>query len=195
LRRGLGFGLAVGLGLSLLPNPSGIALAAAPVDAAATAPAQPSYAVVDLDAIKKLLHKSRGHVVLVHFWASWCFPCLQELPLINKFAADMKPRGLEVLSLSLDDPAKMGPRVGALLQQVAPNLTPTIAKIDDVDSFIGAFDSRWEGAIPALFAYDRQGQMRRRLIGEASRRELDGLVSELLKTDSSAPRSRSPAAP
>jgi thiol-disulfide isomerase/thioredoxin len=152
--------------------------AADPRTAATTGP---GYAVMDLPAIKRALRDGRGHVVLVHFWASWCFPCIEELPTMEKFAREMKPRGLEVLSLSLDDPERAGARVIKLLTEVAPSLTRTIARFDDTDAFIGTFDDRWEGSIPALFVYDQQGQRRGRLIGEASRRDLDQLVGHLLK--------------
>jgi thiol-disulfide isomerase/thioredoxin len=141
------------------------------------------FRIVDIEAIKGLLRQGRGHVVLLHFWASWCGPCLEELPLIDKFAREMKPRGLEVLSLSLDDPnrAGTGTRVGALLQREAPNLTPNIAQFDDADALIAAIDPRWVGAIPALFVYDHHGQLRGNIIGEASRAELEQLVAGLLK--------------
>jgi thiol-disulfide isomerase/thioredoxin len=171
--------------------------APAPVDTPAPAPAavpageKPAYSVVDIDAIKTLMKNARGHAVLVHFWATWCGPCLQELPVVDRFAREMKPRGLEVLSLSLDNPRTAGPRVGSVLRRMAPNLTPTIAKFDDSDAFISAFDTRWEGAIPAMFAYDAQGKLHGTLIGESSRRELNALVADLVKpADGAAPARR-----
>lgn len=160
---------------------------ASPAPVAVTeGPGKAAFQVVDVPAIKTLLHKSRGHVVLLHFWASWCYPCLKELPLIDRFAREMRPRGLEVLSLSLDNPARVGARVGALLQRSAPSLTPNIVQFDDADELISAIDPSWVGAIPALFVYDHQGQLRGNLIGEASRAELDHLVGTLLKTAAAA---------
>lgn len=139
-----------------------------------------SSSVVDIDGVKRTMRGSRGRVLLVHFWATWCLPCLDELPIISKFASEMKPRGLDVLSLSLDKPDAAA-RVRKLLSEQAPNLTPVIVDVGDPDRFISAFDSRWEGTIPALFAYDPTGQLRGSHVGEASRNELDTLVGELLK--------------
>jgi thiol-disulfide isomerase/thioredoxin len=155
-----------------------------PVVEAAPAPrkAEPApragFTVMDLAAIQSAVH-GRGRPVLVHFWASWCGPCLEELPLVEKFARDMKGRGVDVLSLSLDDPERAGARVVEVLTQRAPSLTRNIVKVSDSDAFINAIDSRWEGSIPALFAYDDKGRLRDRLIGEATRRDLDALVSRV----------------
>ena len=137
--------------------------------------------MLDLPAIKRALRESRGHVVLVHFWATWCGPCLEELPVIEKLARDAKPRGVEILSLSLDDPERAGARVSKVLSQIAPSLTRSIARIGDADTFIGTFDSRWEGSIPALFAYDAEGRLSGSIVGEATRRDLDDLVGRALK--------------
>jgi thiol-disulfide isomerase/thioredoxin len=150
--------------------------------AAAAAAGKASVAVADLNAVRLTMRKSRGRTLLVHFWASWCLPCLQELPVINRFALDMKAKGgVDVLSLSLDNPDAVH-RVEKLLNETAPALTPTIVKVDDADAFITAFDARWEGSIPALFAYDGQGRLRARHIGEATRRELDRLVADASNT-------------
>jgi thiol-disulfide isomerase/thioredoxin len=168
---------------------AGTALAgAAPVDAGEAPPGGKSadrgkadFQVVDVDGLKGLLRRQRGRVVLLHIWASWCYPCLQELPLIDKFAREVRLRGVELLSISLDDPARMGPRVAALLRKSAPHLTPNIVQFGDADQLIGAIDPGWAGAIPALFAYDHRGQLRGNLIGSTSRSELDALVAGLLK--------------
>jgi thiol-disulfide isomerase/thioredoxin len=156
------------------PRPAVAARAAEPTPRAQA----PGYTLMDLPAITRAVHE-RGRPVLVHFWASWCGPCLEELPLVDKFARDMKARGVDVISLSLDDPERASSRVVEVLSARAPNLTRNIVKVSDSDSFINAIDPRWEGAIPAVFAYDDRGRLRDRLIGEATRRDLEGLVARV----------------
>lgn len=154
--------------------------AAAPPAQAAKPDAGPGYTLIDLAALKRASRES-GRPVLLHFWASWCGPCLEELPVIEQLARDVRARGVDLVSVSLDQPERAGERVVRVLSESAPSLTRNIANIDDADAFIAAVDPRWEGAIPAMFAYDARGQPRGRLIGEASRRDLDALVAKLVK--------------
>ena len=198
--RRLALGMMLLLGAGWLPvAPVGAAPAETPPGAEAVAGkngegGKAGFQIVDIEALKGLLRRQRGRVVLLHFWASWCYPCLQELPLIDKFAHEMRPRGLELLSISLDQP-RMGPRVAALLRKVGPHLTPHIVQFDDADQLIAVVDPRWAGAIPALFAYDHRGQLRGNLIGAASRAELDALVTGLLKAAAAeAPAAAEPGA-
>jgi len=138
--------------------------------------AAPGYTLMDLEAIEHAV-RGRGHPLLVHFWASWCGPCLQELPLLDKFARDMRARGVEVLSFSLDDPERAGGQVVEVLAARAPNLTRNIVRVQDTSSLINTIDPRWEGSIPAMFAYDSKGRLRDSLIGETTRRDLDVLIA------------------
>jgi thiol-disulfide isomerase/thioredoxin len=147
---------------------------------AAPPPSTSGYVLMDLPAIQRAVH-GRGRPGLVHFWASWCGPCLEELPLVETFARDMKARGVDVLSLSLDDAGRAGAHVVEVLARRAPSLTRNIVHVEDPDAFINAIDPQWEGSIPAVFAYDGRGQLRGRVIGEASRRDLDALVSRVAK--------------
>jgi len=151
---------------------------AAPGSPAPPARAAPGYTLMDLEAIERAV-QGRGHPVLVHFWASWCGPCLQELPLVDKFVRDMRARGIEVLSLSLDDAERAGGRVVEVLAARAPNLTRNIVRVQDTSSLINTIDPRWEGSIPAMFAYDSKGRLRDSLIGETTRRDLDVMVSRV----------------
>ena len=169
------------MALPACAEPTASAAAGAPAEAAKSAPA--SYRLVDIEGIKGLLHQGRGHVLLLHFWASWCGPCMRELPMMDRFAHDMKPRGLQVVSVSLDDPGRPGvtEHVGALLRKQAPNLTPNIAHFIDADELIAAISPRWSGAIPALFVYDHTGQLRGDMYGDSSRPELEQFVSGWLK--------------
>ena len=167
--------------LGLVAGVAALRAATSPkADAPVASPAGPGYALMDLPAIQRAVH-GHGRPLLVHFWASWCGPCLEELPLVEAFARDLKARGVDVLSLSLDDPARAGAHVVEVLTHRAPSLTRNIVHVEDADAFVNAIDSKWEGSIPALFAYDGRGQLRGRLIGEASRRDLEALAARVAK--------------
>src|SRR5215510_4053262 len=49
----------------------------------------------------------RGKVVVVNFWATWCPPCIEEMPSLDRFARTYAPRGVEVVAISVDDDEKL----------------------------------------------------------------------------------------
>ena len=57
---------------------------------------------VDLDGNNQDIVQFKGKVLLLNFWASWCAPCIIEVPSLNRMHEKYSPRGLELLSLSLD---------------------------------------------------------------------------------------------
>jgi len=66
------------------------------------------FTVPRLDGGEVALRNYRGHVVLVNFWATWCPPCIEETPSLEKFAEQVKPYGIEVIGVSVDqDPAML----------------------------------------------------------------------------------------
>ncbi|BFI94944.1 MAG: TlpA disulfide reductase family protein [Rhodanobacter sp.] len=82
-------------------------LAHAPAGASALqigAPA-PALALQDLQGRLHRLADYRGHRVLVNFWASWCGPCLDELPALDRAQTKFGENGAIVLGIAMDDPA------------------------------------------------------------------------------------------
>jgi len=147
------------------------------------APAKaPSAQFITPAQLKATLASHKGRVVVLNLWATWCAPCLKELPLVAKLAREASSRGIDFLAVSLDDATdRSAARVGRVLAAKTgdPQWSP-ILKADRAEDFVSDLDPSWEGEIPAFFAYDREGHLRRTFVGNMSRGAFERLVSELL---------------
>ena len=141
-------------------------------------PAAEPARVITVAELTREIRSHKGRPVILHFWATWCVPCLTELPFLDRAAKDLSRRGVDFLPISLDSPTPLSAKhVGALLAQRVrnPHWSP-ILKVDDIDAFITSIDPGWEGAIPVFFAFDREARMRRTHLGNINQAELDALA-------------------
>jgi peroxiredoxin len=96
------------------------------------------------------LSEQRGKIVLVNFWATWCPPCLEELPAMERLWRRHKDEGFVLVAISLDaDPAKVPPYVAA------HRFTFPIA----VDPKMAVAEKYGVRALPSSFVIDRDGTM------------------------------------
>ena len=91
-----------------------------------------------------------GHVVIATFWATWCDPCREELPLLSAYAAKHAQQGLHVLGFSLDGPEDL-PKV----KQVAATLSFPVGLLGS--PWAGDYGRIWR--IPVSFVIDRKGRL------------------------------------
>jgi peroxiredoxin len=96
------------------------------------------------------LADQRGKVVLVNFWATWCPPCLEEMPAMERLWRRHKDAGFVLVAISLDaDPKKVPPFVGARKFSFPVALDPRMAIAE-------TYGVR---ALPSSFVVDREGTM------------------------------------
>jgi thiol-disulfide isomerase/thioredoxin len=124
----------------------------------------------DLDAM-------RGKVVLVAFWATWCGPCLEEMPTLEKYHREHKADGFEVIALSIDKP---GNRAKAF--KVLANLSFPGAMVSDASR--NGFGM--PEAVPVSYLVDVQGVVRDKFIN-VDEGLLDEVVTPLLKERPAGP--------
>ena len=67
----------------------------------------PEIALPDLDGKPRQLSEWAGRPRLINFWASWCAPCIEEMPLLDRYAADQATNGTQVLGIALDEPEEV----------------------------------------------------------------------------------------
>src|SRR5688500_17366011 len=66
-------------------------------------PLLPNLIFSTIDGQEWSLHKNRGSVVVLNFWATWCAPCRTETPMLVKLADEYEKRGLKVAGIALDE--------------------------------------------------------------------------------------------
>lgn len=93
----------------------------------------------------------RGNVVIVTFWASWCAPCREELPLLSAYAAHHEGQGLQILGFSLDSPDNL-----AKVRQIAATLNFPVGLLGN--AWAGDYGRIWR--LPVSFVIDRSGILR-----------------------------------
>ena len=122
----------------------------------------------------------RGKVVVIDFWATWCGPCIAEMPHMKKLYAAYKDKGVEFIGVSLDrprdeeNPARDGLN---LLRNWVKDNNVTWPQYYQGNGWSSEFSSGWKiNSIPAIFLVDQQG----RLHTPNARGKLDELIPELL---------------
>ncbi|MBI2517954.1 MAG: TlpA family protein disulfide reductase [Opitutae bacterium] len=132
----------------------------------------PAWKMTDLAGHEVSSESLKGKVVVVDFWATWCGPCIAEIPgyvaLQNKYGKD----GLVIVGASVD---RKGP---AHVKQFADKngMNYTLVMADDaVQEAFGGFD-----AIPTTFLIDRDGNIRHQKTGSMPHEEYEKLVTSLL---------------
>jgi thiol-disulfide isomerase/thioredoxin len=124
----------------------------------------PPMGFTDLDGKELTLEQFKGKVVVLNLWATWCVPCIKEMPSLERLSAKLKDKGVAVMSISQD-------RGGA--KQVAPFLEKQGLKtlpvyLDPKGAVLRAIGAR---GLPTTLVIDKEGREIGRLEGDA---EWDG---------------------
>ncbi|RZN83415.1 MAG: TlpA family protein disulfide reductase [Winogradskyella sp.] len=109
--------------------------------------------IYNYDGLKPLINKTDDKVHVVNFWATWCAPCIKELPHFEKVKAEYEAKDVEVLLVSLDFPRQYETKLKPFIEE--NQIQSEIVCFDDVDQnrWIPAIDSTWSGALPATIIY------------------------------------------
>ena len=109
--------------------------------------------VYDFENFEYLISKDDGKTRIINFWATWCRPCISELPYFEMINSRYLKNNVEVILVNLDIPSQIESRVIPFLKK--QELRSKIIVLDDPDAnkWIPKIDSDWSGAIPATLMY------------------------------------------
>ncbi|MDG3007044.1 redoxin domain-containing protein [Paludisphaera mucosa] len=102
---------------------------------------------IELDGVAKLAKNETDKFTVVNVWATWCGPCVQELPELVTMNRMYRGRNFRLVTISLDDPAKKAEAL-AMLKDKHVAATNYILNSPDRDAFAEALDAKWPGPVP-----------------------------------------------
>ena len=114
----------------------------------------------------------RGKPLLINFWATWCAPCLREMPELDRFHREFSPRGWQVLGLAIDGPTP----VREFLTRVKIGFPIGLAGLDGTDLVHSLGNP--QGGLPFSVMVGASGQLLHRKMGATSFEELAGWAAK-----------------
>jgi thiol-disulfide isomerase/thioredoxin len=110
--------------------------------------------VLSFNDLEPHLYLSNDTTYLVNFWASWCTPCVDELPAFEKIEEEYKSKKVKVLLVSLDFPNQVESRLVPFIEKYQINSEVLVLNDPDANKWIDKVDKKWSGALPATLIYN-----------------------------------------
>lgn len=109
--------------------------------------------MLDFDSFAPRLSQEDDSIYVINFWATWCAPCVREIPAFEQLHANYSDKKVKVLLVSLDFPNHLESRVIPFLEQ--HQVQSEVILLDDPNSnrWIPLVSEQWSGAIPATVIY------------------------------------------
>ncbi|HMI02281.1 MAG TPA: TlpA disulfide reductase family protein [Pedobacter sp.] len=128
--------------------------------------------LLTVDQLNKRLENGKDTVYMVNLWATWCIPCVKELPSFEKLKKTYYNAPLKVLLISLDFKSKLESEVKPFLRKMKLANEVFVLNERDQQVYIEKVDKNWSGTIPATLVVNRARNRRQLFPKELTYTEL-----------------------
>jgi len=128
------------------------------------------FELPDLTGRLSRLSEHDGRVIVLNFWATWCPPCREEIPMLNRFQTDFADAGVQIVGVALDDANKVR-RFASKTALAYPTLLGEMATLN-----IGRIYGNSRGVLPYSVVIDRSGKIVSTHLGQLDREQLEAAV-------------------
>jgi thiol-disulfide isomerase/thioredoxin len=154
--------------------------AATASSATAAAPAAPAAQLVNPAGLGKLLAERRGKVVVLNLWATWCVPCLREIPDLVALEQEFAARGVTLVGLGMDDPGALNEQVEPFRRKNFPAFRTWLRSEPDMDALVSVVDPAWNEILPTTYLIGRDGKVAKKIQGKRTLEQFRELILEVL---------------
>lgn len=134
--------------------------------------------LVTLEELQQILRSEGEHIQVVNFWATWCAPCIKELPLLEKLTKDNREVKVRLVSMDMDlDPNPDKVRKFAARKNIQSQIL--ILNERNSNQWIEKIDKSWSGALPATLVVNNNNGKRKFVEKELHEGDLEKLIAEV----------------
>jgi thiol-disulfide isomerase/thioredoxin len=134
--------------------------------------------LVAIAHVQNLINTKTEKVQVINFWATWCAPCVKEMPIFEKANLENKDIKVTLISLDLDlDPSPE--KVYRFVERKKLTATVLLLNERDPNTWIDKIDGRWSGALPATLVVNTNTGKRKFVERELREGELEQLISQV----------------
>lgn len=137
-----------------------------------------SIELIKIEDLQKKIAETGDQIQVINFWATWCAPCVKELPLFEKLNAERPDVNVSLISIDMDlDPNPE--KVYRFVERKKIQSSVYILQAANPNSWIDSIDATWSGAIPATLIVNSKTGKRTFVERALQEGELDKLVDRL----------------
>lgn len=123
---------------------------------------------LDTPHFDQFLAQNKGKVILINLWATWCKPCIKELPALEKLHQKYQDKAVKVIAISIEGEAKADTLVRPFWDKMELTMDNYIIQNDNPASFINHFDKIWLGMVPTSYIFNQNGEKVETITGTLS---------------------------
>jgi thiol-disulfide isomerase/thioredoxin len=114
--------------------------------------------IVHWGEIEKLRSQKNDTTYVLNFWATWCIPCVEELPEFQAIQKEFENQKVKIILISLDSKKRIESQLKPFLEK--RKMTATVLLLDEPDynQWIDKIDQSWEGNIPATWIWNNKSK-------------------------------------
>lgn len=135
---------------------------------------------IDKAGLAALLNKTADTVYVLNFWATWCRPCVEELPSFDTLARAFEKRPVKIVLVSNDFLDEINTKLKPFIRKRKPKPEVQLITETDASAWLELVDKDWSGAIPVTLLYHGKTGKRHFIMAETRFAELERLTNDLL---------------
>lgn len=116
--------------------------------------------LLTLKELDKRIAKGNDTTYVINFWATWCTPCVEELPYFEKLNTEYKNKPVKVILLSFDSKSKLQSRVIPFVKDQKLEAEVYLINEKDQQTYIEKIDKKWSGSLPATLFINNKNKNR-----------------------------------
>lgn len=141
----------------------------------------PSSDLLETADFRQLLVQQKGKIVLVNLWATWCKPCVYELPALEKLHQKYQDQNVKVIALSIEGKTKADTLVRPFWKEMNLTMDNYIISDTNPSPLINTFDKMWLGVVPTSYIFNQEGEKVETITGTLSYEDFEQKIQSYKK--------------